>query len=54
MNDLEQKYNKQDGPAIQLYKTSGYVCKRAILICEMPEELRLAVDELKEGFFVGF
>ena len=54
MNYLEQKYKRQCRPAIQLYQTSVYVCKRAVLIFEMPEELRLAVDELKEGFFVGF
>jgi hypothetical protein len=42
------------GPAIQLCKTGEYVCQWLFLIFQISEELQLAVNELKEGFFVCF
>ena len=42
------------GPAIQLCKVREYVCQRVFLIFQIIEELQLAFNELKEGFFVGF
>jgi hypothetical protein len=42
------------GPAIQLCKVREYVCQRVFLIFQITAALQLAVNELKEGFFVSF
>jgi hypothetical protein len=42
------------GPAIQLCKTREYVCQWVFLIFQTLKELQLVVNELQEGFFVGF
>lgn len=42
------------GPAIELCKTKEYICQWAFLIFQILKELQLAVNELKEGFFVCF
>jgi hypothetical protein len=41
-------------PAIQLCKTREYVCQKGILVFQISGALWLAVNELKEGFFIGF
>ena len=42
------------GPAIQLCKAGEYVCQPEFLVFQIIEGLWLAVNELKESFFVCF
>jgi hypothetical protein len=41
-------------PATQLCKTGEYICQRVFLIFQISGSLWPVVNELKEGFFVGF